>query len=450
MVRRAGRQGPPGDQVELAAQAEAGGRVEQGRHEREAGGDGADDRGAEQVARPRRRRRRAARRAGRTAAAPRAPAPGPAPAAARRAAGTARRRGRTAARRTPRRRTRPPGRRPARRSPVSRATASTAVVTHAAKRGPRTSTGGQCRTHTGVQGLSGRRSGHVWTNGVVLRESDRGSCRRGTGQLCGERSAGCPRRESSRSRRRSPDMGVHQGGQLVRAAARRCCGRSAAVAAEVEQRRGAPDVEFAHLVEVALGVDVDDREARAGGLQLLQPGLRGPAGRAERGGELDDGQVGVSGRTPRRSKRPAASATPSPAVRAPRRCGRAATRPRRAVTTSAATSTTAPDPAHPRPQPAGRRGGIPQPPRTVSVASTPDVHAVLGRRDAGELQAEGQRRHGVAQVEQVGGPRRPGSRGRRRRRPPPPPRRRPGRCPSRVTVPAAVSGTSARAPRRSW
>src|SRR3954464_11192828 len=48
---RAGRQGPPGDQVELAAQAEARGRVEQGRHECESGGDGAQYRSAEEISR---------------------------------------------------------------------------------------------------------------------------------------------------------------------------------------------------------------------------------------------------------------------------------------------------------------------------------------------------------------------------------------------------------------
>src|SRR4051812_20716202 len=41
---------PPEEQVQLAAEAEAHGRVEQGRHERERRGDGADHGRAEQVA----------------------------------------------------------------------------------------------------------------------------------------------------------------------------------------------------------------------------------------------------------------------------------------------------------------------------------------------------------------------------------------------------------------
>src|SRR4051794_27534862 len=46
-----GGAGPPDDQVELAAEAEARRGVEQGGHEGQPGGDGTDDRRAEQVAR---------------------------------------------------------------------------------------------------------------------------------------------------------------------------------------------------------------------------------------------------------------------------------------------------------------------------------------------------------------------------------------------------------------
>ena len=94
-------------------------------------------------------------------------------------------------------------------------------MTPAAKRGPRTSTRRGAaviagRPSDGGQGASGR-------SGTVLRRSDRGSCRRGTGQLCGARSAGCPRRESSRSRPYS-GMGIDESGQFLRP------GRAAAAA----------------------------------------------------------------------------------------------------------------------------------------------------------------------------------------------------------------------------
>src|SRR4051794_4332400 len=178
--------------------------------------------------------------------------------------------------------------------PSRRATARTAAVTHAAKRGPRTSISrgtaelmGKRGSPDGGQGTSGR-------TGSVLREPDTGSCRRGTGRLCGARSAGCPRRESSRSRA-CPDMRVYQGGQLVGSRRAAAAPDQPPVAVEVEQRRRAADVELAGLLEVALGVDVDDGQARAGRPQLRQAGLRRAAGRAERGGELDDGEIGLRG-----------------------------------------------------------------------------------------------------------------------------------------------------------
>src|SRR3954468_5239560 len=177
--------------------------------------------------------------------------------------------------------------------PVSRATARTTAVTQAANRGPRTS----IRRVGAViwkRGTFGRRAGRVWPVGTDLRRSDRGSCPRGTGPLRGARSAGCPQREGSRSRA-SPHMCVHQSGELVRAGGTAAAPDQGTVAGQVEQRGRAADVELAHLVEVALSVDVDVGQPGAGGLQLLQAGPGRPAGAAERGGELDDGEVGGAG-----------------------------------------------------------------------------------------------------------------------------------------------------------
>src|SRR3954451_22220336 len=174
---------------------------------------------------------------------------------------------------------------------VSRTTASTTLVTDAAKRGPRTSTKrwGELMEGPldGGQGTSGRSE-------TDLSRSDTGSCPGGTDRLCGARSAGCPRRQGNGSRGR-PDPRIHERRQFLGS------GRSAAPAddrprpVQIEQGGRPADVEGAHLVEVALGVDVQDGEARAGGLQLLEPGLRRAAGCAERGGELDDGEVGGAG-----------------------------------------------------------------------------------------------------------------------------------------------------------
>src|SRR4051812_40165674 len=154
--------------------------------------------------------------------------------------------------------------------PRRSATARTTAVIHAEKRGPRTSTR---RGAAVIAETFGRRTGRVWSVGTDLRRSDRGSCRRGTGRLCVATSAGCPRRESSRSRAR-PRMGVHQGGQLL---GPRCAAAAAdqlALAVQVEQRGGPADVELAHLVQVALGVDVHVRQPRPAGAQVLQARLR--------------------------------------------------------------------------------------------------------------------------------------------------------------------------------
>src|SRR6185369_11138815 len=116
----------------------------------------------------------------------------------------------------------------------------------------------------------------------------------GTGPLCGETSAWCPWGESSRSRRLprpvprpAPGVGVDQGGQLVRPRGAAAAADQPAVSAQVEQRGGASDVQLAYLVEVALRVDVHVGQPGAGRLQVLQPGLGGAAGAAERGRELD-------------------------------------------------------------------------------------------------------------------------------------------------------------------
>src|SRR5918998_4306904 len=135
--------------------------------------------------------------------------------------------------------------------PVSRTTASTADVTQAAKRGARTSI---CRDGAVIT-RDLRTADGARRDGRRNRpsRSDRGSCRRGTDPPCGARSAGCPRREGNGSRA-AADAGVHEGGQLLRP------GRAAAAAdhdtgaVEVEERRGPPDVEGAHLVQMALGV----------------------------------------------------------------------------------------------------------------------------------------------------------------------------------------------------
>src|SRR3954471_16212668 len=166
--------------------------------------------------------------------------------------------------------------------PRTSATARTTAVIHAEKRGPRTSTR---RSAEVIAETFGRRTGRVWSVGTGLRRSDRGSCRRGTGRLCVATSAGCPRRESSRSRGRS-DMGVYQCGQLVRSRRAAAAADQLPVTSQVEQRRGAADVEVAHLLEVALGVDVDHGQARPSPPQVLQPRLRRPAGPAEGGREL--------------------------------------------------------------------------------------------------------------------------------------------------------------------
>src|SRR3954470_3259219 len=175
--------------------------------------------------------------------------------------------------------------------PWTTAMARTTAVTHAAKRGPRTSiSGGTAElidhdSPDGGQGTSGR-------TGSVLRESDTGSCPRGTGRLCGERSARGPRREGNRSRAR-PGMRVYQCGELVGPRRAAAAPDEPAGTIEVEQRRGSADVEFPDLVEVALGVDLDHRQTRPAPLHLLQAGLGGAAGRAEGRGEPDDGQVGL-------------------------------------------------------------------------------------------------------------------------------------------------------------
>src|SRR5690348_14666859 len=97
---------------------------------------------------------------------------------------------------------------------------------------------------TAGKGTSGR-------SGTDLSRSDRGSCRRGTGPLCGARSAGCPRAEGSGSRAGSR-VRLYQGGQLLRPRRAAAAADQPPVAVEVEQRGGAADVELAHLVEVAL------------------------------------------------------------------------------------------------------------------------------------------------------------------------------------------------------
>src|SRR5215218_2008988 len=125
----------------------------------------------------------------------------------------------------------------------------------------------------------GRRTGLVWSVGADLRRSDTGSCPRGTGPLCGARSAGCPRRESSRSRAH-PDVGVYQSGQLLRSRRAAAAADEAPVAVQVEQRGGPADAELPDLLEVALGVHVDDGQPGAGRLQLPQARLRGAAGTA--------------------------------------------------------------------------------------------------------------------------------------------------------------------------
>src|SRR4051794_1981829 len=138
---------------------------------------------------------------------------------------------------------------------------------------------------TADTGTSGR-------SGTGLSRSDTGSCRRGTGPLCGARSAGCPRGEGNRSRR-APRMRVDQGGQLVGPRGTAAAAEQAPVAAEVEQRRGAPDVELADRVQLGFGIDLDVRQPGPGALQVLETGTGRPARRAERSRELDDGEVGV-------------------------------------------------------------------------------------------------------------------------------------------------------------
>ena len=275
---RAGRQRPPDEQVQLAAQAEAGGRVEQGRHERQPGGDGAERRGAQQIAGGAHDGEEQADELGeprRRLGLPLADRTQP-------------RRDQHAGNSTPYGAYRRPANAPTANTtawtatstplPVSRATARTTVVTQAPKRGPRTSirrAGSTVqpweeRPPDGGQGTSGRA-------GLALRRSDRGSCRRGTGPLCGARSAWCPRGESSRSRAPAPTWASTRavsssgrGAPLLRPS--RLPSRR-----EVEQRRRAADVELAHLVEVALGVDVHVGQPGPGGLQLLQAGPGGAA-----------------------------------------------------------------------------------------------------------------------------------------------------------------------------
>ena len=224
----AGRQGPPGDQVELAAQAEAGGRVEQGRHERQPGGDGADDGCAEQDSPRRRRRRRAGPRTGRTAAAPPARAREPGPS-----------RGATSTRKsTPYGAYRRPAKAPTAKTtacdgdaatplPSSRARASTALVTQAANRGPRTSTRTRrCtfswreRPSDGGQGASGR-SGPA-SEGRTEAAADAAQV-----DCAARGQQGAHGGEGNRSPTARPDRrGRPRGRSARRAAEHRCCGRA--------------------------------------------------------------------------------------------------------------------------------------------------------------------------------------------------------------------------------
>src|SRR3712207_8830653 len=80
-------------------------------------------------------------------------------------------------------------------------------------------------------------------------------------------------------------------------------------------------VQLADRVEVALGVDVHHGEPGAGRLQLLQPGLRRTARTAERGRELDDGEVGVGGAGAGPVRKPPSPPRAPPGPGAPRGLG---------------------------------------------------------------------------------------------------------------------------------
>ena len=313
----------------------------------------------------------AGRRAGRSAAAPRAPARAPARAGARPAGGRARRRARTADRRTAPTAKTTAWAATSQPLPVSRATARTTVVTHAPNRGPRTSTSaGRARQRT--RGVRALMEGDLRTadrarldgRGADLSRSDRGSCRRGTGRLCGARSAGCPRREGNRSPAtsgRRPGVGLDQGGQLLGPRRAAAAADQPPVAVEVEQRRGAPDVELAHRARGG------SRRRRA---RTASPGPGGPAaaaagrgwrGRARRrrwrtgrrsGRRRRGGRRGGRARPAGRSGAPPPPGPPAPPAAAPAGTRTAPLRVRShqataAVSASAATSTATPIPLTP-------------------------------------------------------------------------------------------------------
>ena len=78
--------------------------------------------------------------------------------------------------------------------------------------------------------------------------------------------------------RRAPAAVVGRHGA---AGGRACC------VAEHDGRRGAQDPEASYDVEVVLGVDLDVRDARGGRGDVAEDPAGGPAGRAERRGELE-------------------------------------------------------------------------------------------------------------------------------------------------------------------
>ena len=208
-----------------------------------------------------------------------------------------------------------------------------------------------------------------------------------------------------------PDVGVHQGGQLLGP-------RRAAAAAEQRARRAPGRTASAcggRRARAPRRGGSRRRRARGqpgpGGLQLLQPRAvvrQGPQNAVENWTTV---RSASPGRTPRRVEarlraRPRRR-RPAGGRRGPRRCACAATTPRRPVTTSAATSTAAPIPLIPRSNPTGP---VAIPPAAVlsrrARRRSPRPRRAR-RRSAGSRWSAAARRAApgcVAQVEQVAGP----------------------------------------------